>query len=301
MGNKKFSKLCRAAVVRYVNERLDKTDGIQITEDNVFIVWICKTLQNHKALVSTTLPDGMYYELTYNGDKDELYFDAYKKVQNLCIKPSEFDLGGSDEKFIKFDDIVKMMGSCDGRDRLIAEYIRLKQWYESIKVFNNKVEAGRYFERPVITPDTKIPYELSRELQSNIGHLLHAIEVAAVIEDIDLEDAINYYIKKALDAERECHGFTACECKTAEEIERENTCCQKDCAPPCEEGIYGPSEEDLPEGILSLEETVEVCERCLFPGEGTDTCSDCIIKDRCGDMVRDRSLIYHLKKYAEHK
>ena len=46
---------------------------------------MCKTLQNSKALVSTTLPDGMYYELTYNGDKDELYLDAYKKFENRCI------------------------------------------------------------------------------------------------------------------------------------------------------------------------------------------------------------------------
>ena len=27
---------------------------------------------------------GMYYELTYNGDKKELYFDAYKKWENIC-------------------------------------------------------------------------------------------------------------------------------------------------------------------------------------------------------------------------
>lgn len=26
---------------------------------------------------------GMYYELTYNGDKNELYFDAYKKWENI--------------------------------------------------------------------------------------------------------------------------------------------------------------------------------------------------------------------------
>ena len=47
---------------------------------------VCKTLQNHKALLSTTLFDGMYYELTHNGDKKELYFDAYKKFENKCIK-----------------------------------------------------------------------------------------------------------------------------------------------------------------------------------------------------------------------
>ena len=41
-----------------------------------------KTLQNAKALLSTTVSDGMYYELTYNGDKKELYLDAYKKWEN---------------------------------------------------------------------------------------------------------------------------------------------------------------------------------------------------------------------------
>ena len=33
--------------------------------------------------------DGMYYEVTYNGDKDEIYFDAYKKFENRCIKVGE--------------------------------------------------------------------------------------------------------------------------------------------------------------------------------------------------------------------
>ena len=36
--------------------------------------------------MSSTLPDGMYYELTYNGDKNELYIDAYKKIQNVMVK-----------------------------------------------------------------------------------------------------------------------------------------------------------------------------------------------------------------------
>lgn len=86
MGSDKFEKIVKAAVVEYVNSRLDKTDKKEITEDDVFIVWLCKVLQNNKALASTTLLDGMYYELTYNGDKDELYFDAYKKWENVCIK-----------------------------------------------------------------------------------------------------------------------------------------------------------------------------------------------------------------------
>lgn len=85
MNEKEFVSLCKKTVAEYANEHIDKTDGKQITADDVFIVWMCKTLQNNKALASTTLLDGMYYELTYNGDKKELYFDAYKKWENKAI------------------------------------------------------------------------------------------------------------------------------------------------------------------------------------------------------------------------
>ncbi len=86
MGNDKFLKLCKETIVNYFNNRVEITDENKITEDNVFIVWSCKTLQNNKALVSTTVSDGMYYELTYNGDKNQLYLDAYKKWENKCIE-----------------------------------------------------------------------------------------------------------------------------------------------------------------------------------------------------------------------
>lgn len=85
MDTKSFIALCKKKVVDYFNSHKDKTDNAEITDDDVFVVWSCKTLQNNKALLSTTVPDGMYYELTYNGDKKELYFDAYKKRENLCI------------------------------------------------------------------------------------------------------------------------------------------------------------------------------------------------------------------------
>lgn len=86
MGSEQFTALVKKTVMEYANAHLDKTDGKHITEDDVFIVWQCKTLQNNKALASTTLFDGMYYELTYNGDKQECYVDAYKKWENFCIK-----------------------------------------------------------------------------------------------------------------------------------------------------------------------------------------------------------------------
>lgn len=85
MTNQEFIELCKTAVCEYTNAHLDKTDGKQITTDDVFVVWSCKTLQNSKALLSTTVHDGMYYEMTYNGDKKEVYMDAYKKWKNICI------------------------------------------------------------------------------------------------------------------------------------------------------------------------------------------------------------------------
>ena len=85
MNEKDFVALVKNTVAAYVNDHLDKTDAVKITEDNVYIVWLCKILQNSKALAATTLPDGMYYELTYNGILKELYFDVYKKWDNKCI------------------------------------------------------------------------------------------------------------------------------------------------------------------------------------------------------------------------
>lgn len=76
----------RKLVLDYFNNRSDKTDKFELTLDDVFVVWFCKTLQNWKCLVSTTVSDGMYYEVTYNGDKKETYIDAYKKWQNICVK-----------------------------------------------------------------------------------------------------------------------------------------------------------------------------------------------------------------------
>ena len=70
-------------VERYTIDHLDKSDEMPMFD--VFTVWKCKVLQNWKWLLSTTLFDGMYYEITYNGDKEEWYLDAYKKFENVKI------------------------------------------------------------------------------------------------------------------------------------------------------------------------------------------------------------------------
>lgn len=73
-------------VNEYIIEHLDKSDDIP--DFKVYVVWKCKALLNWKYLVSSTICDGMYYEVTYNGNEDEFYLDAYKKFENKVIKPN---------------------------------------------------------------------------------------------------------------------------------------------------------------------------------------------------------------------
>ena len=87
LTNDKMIEMAKDAVVEYFNSNADITDkNGKITRADVFVVWFCKTLQHFKALVSTTVSDGMYYEYTFNGDKNEAYLDAYKKWKNKAIK-----------------------------------------------------------------------------------------------------------------------------------------------------------------------------------------------------------------------
>ncbi len=79
MTEKKFVQLCKKYIlVKFYDDK--------IKEDDIYVVWLCKILQNNKALLSTNNPDGLYFECTYNGDKKEMYLDAYKREWNECIK-----------------------------------------------------------------------------------------------------------------------------------------------------------------------------------------------------------------------
>ena len=83
----KMDKTALKIVKNYIIEHLDKSDEIPNFE--VYTVWKAKALQNWKYLISSTLCDGMYYELTYNGDEEEWYLDAYKKFENRKIPAAQ--------------------------------------------------------------------------------------------------------------------------------------------------------------------------------------------------------------------
>lgn len=84
-----FQERAKDLVVNYFNSRKEKTDEFYLSVDKVYVVWFAKTLQNWKALISTTVPDGMYYEVTYNGDTKEAYIDVYKKFDNVAVPDGE--------------------------------------------------------------------------------------------------------------------------------------------------------------------------------------------------------------------
>jgi hypothetical protein len=90
-GMAHFESVCKNKLVEWYNQSDNINHGTNdvqpITRENVYVVWACKTLQNYKALLSTTVSgDGIYAEYTYNGDKQEMYEDVYKKASNRCLK-----------------------------------------------------------------------------------------------------------------------------------------------------------------------------------------------------------------------
>lgn len=58
--------------------------------NEVYIVWFAKTLQNWKALLSTSRNDGLYFEVTYDGSKQQSYVDSYIKIANVCVTDEGF-------------------------------------------------------------------------------------------------------------------------------------------------------------------------------------------------------------------
>lgn len=203
MKSNEFIELAKAEVVKYHNHHQDPV--ICIDESLVYVVWSCKTLQNHKALLGVAKPDGdMYYEATYNGDRGEMYFDAYKKEKNICIPidkrnesaPQKADCKmkpctlGETESRSPYEATVVGMLSPDYKERFKAEYQQTKIRYEKLDAFCNRIEAARYTigsdSNKIEEPKHDCPFDLLRRQQMAMGEYLHCLEIRAVIEGIEL-------------------------------------------------------------------------------------------------------------------
>ena len=157
--------------------------------------------------------------------------------------------------------IAEFAASSSYKERFIAEYILLKQKHEKLKVFNTKIEAAgemafRVGADKVPMPKHDCPEELLRRQQHVMGEYLHILEVRAVIEGIDLKEAVEALARESIRRASECYTVRASECCTVDEGEG-RPCCKSDSVPPCEEGIY---ESSAKTDILSLEPEEEFSE-----------------------------------------
>lgn len=89
LGSSRFLEKAKELVINYFNKESEKSDGFSVRSSiksglDGDVVWYCNLLGNHKCLISTTAPDVMYYEVTYDSNTGEIYLDAYKKWKNEC-------------------------------------------------------------------------------------------------------------------------------------------------------------------------------------------------------------------------
>lgn len=101
MNYEKFLTNCKTIIKKYYEEHFNKV----ISTNEIYVVWLTKVLQNNKALLCTTVKDNMYYEITYNGDKNEIYFDAYNKDYNNSFNVDE-------DKNVDFENNIFERSSC---------------------------------------------------------------------------------------------------------------------------------------------------------------------------------------------
>lgn len=83
MDNKQFIKQAKEEIKEFLNALT-----LTVDDNDIFVVWYAKTLQNHKALLSSTVSNH-YFECTYNGDKQEMYVDVYAKKTQIVSSYSE--------------------------------------------------------------------------------------------------------------------------------------------------------------------------------------------------------------------
>lgn len=76
-------------IFAHIRSRLWADDRIHFSEDDVYVVWFSFVLESWKALLSTTLPDGMRYEVTYNAGSGETSIASYKRSEIVVFPDRE--------------------------------------------------------------------------------------------------------------------------------------------------------------------------------------------------------------------
>jgi hypothetical protein len=80
-----YQDIAKDIVFDFIRKSFRGATHPTFARDEIYVVWFAKTLQNWKVVISTTLPEGDYYEVTFNGNKREAYLDVYKKMDNIVV------------------------------------------------------------------------------------------------------------------------------------------------------------------------------------------------------------------------
>lgn len=87
MTSYEFEVICKNALINTIKIWYNE----DLTIEDLHLVWYAKELKNHKCVIVDLKENQRYYELTYNGEKDEIYLDIYEKKHNVVVNASEFD------------------------------------------------------------------------------------------------------------------------------------------------------------------------------------------------------------------
>lgn len=79
-------KTAKQVVADYFEEHT----GPKVAVDDLYLVWFCKTLKNYKVMISTDVVNDIYFEVTFNGETNEIYLDVYTKQHNRAITMEPF-------------------------------------------------------------------------------------------------------------------------------------------------------------------------------------------------------------------
>ena len=81
MDGNEFIKLAKKVLKDSVKNASLKKDG----KWNIIPVWTTKVLQNNTGMFIIDGLANWYFEVTYNGSKNQFYVDGYHKHYNECI------------------------------------------------------------------------------------------------------------------------------------------------------------------------------------------------------------------------
>lgn len=79
-------------VFNYIDELREVTEEPWV-DYQVYVVFFSYTLGNWKATLSTSLPDELYFEATFDQSRNLIFLDSYVKVRNQAYDKFQLESG----------------------------------------------------------------------------------------------------------------------------------------------------------------------------------------------------------------